>query len=82
MEQHYNSLIKKSVKQDKASWFHKVLDQGDWDAIQKFRKAGKIQSSKLTVNGKTLADRFEPSLSGYENEYSLYQLYTMNISYV
>ena len=55
MEQHYNSLIKKSVKQDKASWFHKILDQGNWDAIQKFRKAGKTQSSKFTVNGKTLS---------------------------
>ena len=34
-----NKLIKHSVKQDRADWFHDMLKQGDWEAIQKFRKS-------------------------------------------
>ena len=33
-----NKLIKHSVKQDRADWFRDMLDEGNWQAVQQFRK--------------------------------------------
>eukprot|EP00973_Karenia_brevis_P074259 10317336-Karenia_brevis.AAC.1 len=33
-----NKLIKQSVKEDRARWFEEILKDGNWSAIQKFRK--------------------------------------------
>ena len=50
-----NKLIKHSVKQDRADWFHDMLRQGDWKAIQKFRKSRSSNFSKMrNAHGKIL----------------------------
>eukprot|EP00973_Karenia_brevis_P038585 5323858-Karenia_brevis.AAC.1 len=33
-----NKLIKRSVKSDRHQWFQSMLEDGDWTAVQKYRK--------------------------------------------
>ena len=42
-----NRLIKHSVKQDRASWFQNMLEEGDWNAVQKFRKFKHCDFNKM-----------------------------------
>ena len=42
-----NRLIKHSVKQDRASWFQDMLEEGDWNAVQKFRKFKHCDFNKM-----------------------------------
>ena len=52
----YNKLIKHSVKQDRATWFHDMLANGDWKAVQKFRKLKTTDHSKLrAADGRMMA---------------------------
>ena len=47
-----NKMINHSVKQDRMSWMVDVLQNGDWQAIQKFRKSKQIRFTKLrSING-------------------------------
>ena len=46
----HNKLIKYSVKQDRAAWFHDMLANGDWKAVQKFRKMKPTDPSKLRAD--------------------------------
>ena len=45
--QHYTKLIKHSVKQDRADWLQDMLNAGDWQAIQRFRKHKQSGFNKL-----------------------------------
>ena len=52
----YNKLIKHSVKQDRAAWFHDMLENGDWKTVQKFRKLRSTDHSKLrAADGRMMA---------------------------
>ena len=46
-EKRWNKCIKKSVKGDRAKWFEQILAEGNWNAIQKFRKFKKCTYTKL-----------------------------------
>ena len=37
-EKRMNALVKKSVQQDKRSWFHAALSEQDWNAIRRLKK--------------------------------------------
>ena len=37
-EKRLNALVKKSVQQDKRSWFHAALSEQDWNAIRRLKK--------------------------------------------
>jgi hypothetical protein len=41
-----NKLIKHSVKQDRASWFQDMLEEGDWNAVQKSASSSIVISTK------------------------------------
>ena len=51
-----NKLIKKSVKQDKESWFYEILKEKNWAAVQKIRKQRSSTCSNLVIDGKTICN--------------------------
>eukprot|EP00973_Karenia_brevis_P029025 4003499-Karenia_brevis.AAC.1 len=55
-EKKFQRLIRQSVKQDRASWLQNLLQEGNWSAIQRYRKSKSWNYSKLRgLDGRVLA---------------------------
>ena len=56
-ERSLNKHVKASVKQDRSSWLHQMLADGNWRAMKKFKKFRLPQMQKLKrPSGEVVAD--------------------------
>ena len=69
LQRHFNKLIKRSVKQDRESWFVEILNTQDWQAVHKLRKSNQVCHTKLKYKDKSLCiDERSEGLAQYLEE--------------